>query len=81
MGAGRDRLGHTKGGEPQAMRYSELSRHSWQGSAKRCSPKPCARRRDGLITRTCHLTVPVTVTYELTNLALVRSISSRGDVK
>lgn len=57
-------------GEPRAMRYSELSRHVAGVSPKMLTQTLRALERDGLVTRTVEATVPVTVTYELTDLGL-----------
>lgn len=68
-------------GEPRSMRYSELSRLLAGVSQKMLTQTLRALERDGLITRTATPTVPVTVTYELTDLGLslhqlVREIKS-----
>jgi DNA-binding HxlR family transcriptional regulator len=55
-------------GEPRAMRYSELSRRLAGVSQKMLTQTLRALERDGLLTRTVTPTVPVTVTYELTDL-------------
>ena len=52
------------------MRYSELSRLLAGISQKMLTQTLRALERDGLITRTVVPTVPVTVTYELTDLGL-----------
>ncbi|WP_062204259.1 helix-turn-helix domain-containing protein [Streptomyces sp. NBRC 109706] len=57
-------------GEPRAMRYSELSRRLVGVSQKMLTQTLRALERDGLLTRTVTPTVPVTVTYELTDLGL-----------
>src|SRR6476469_9833151 len=57
-------------GEPRSMRYSELSRRLAGVSQKMLTQTLRALERDGLITRTVTPTVPVTVTYELTDLGL-----------
>ncbi|RBQ20855.1 transcriptional regulator [Spongiactinospora rosea] len=54
------------GGRP--MRYSELSRKLVGVSQKMLTQTLRALERDGLLTRTVTPTVPVTVTYELTDL-------------
>lgn len=66
-------------GEPRAMRYSELSHRLAGVSQKMLTQTLRGLERDGLLTRTVTPTVPVTVTYELTDLGLslhtiVRSI-------
>jgi DNA-binding HxlR family transcriptional regulator len=50
------------------MRYSELSRRLAGVSQKMLTQTLRSLERDGLITRTVTPTVPVTVTYELTDL-------------
>jgi DNA-binding HxlR family transcriptional regulator len=57
-------------GEPRAMRYSELSRLLAGVSQKMLTQTLRSLERDGLITRTATPTVPVTVSYELTDLGL-----------
>jgi DNA-binding HxlR family transcriptional regulator len=57
-------------GEPRPMRYSELSRLLAGVSQKMLTQTLRSLERDGLITRTAMATVPVTVTYELTELGL-----------
>jgi len=57
-------------GEPRAMRYSELSRLLAGVSQKMLTQTLRSLERDGLITRTATPTVPVTVSYELTELGL-----------
>jgi DNA-binding HxlR family transcriptional regulator len=54
--------------EPRAMRYSELSRRLAGVSQKMLTQTLRSLERDGLVTRTVTPTVPVTVTYELTDL-------------
>ena len=56
--------------EPRAMRYSELSRRLAGVSQKMLTQTLRSLERDGLLTRTVAPTVPVTVTYELTDLGL-----------
>ncbi|MFC0108728.1 winged helix-turn-helix transcriptional regulator [Kibdelosporangium aridum] len=64
-------LGSDPGAErPQSMRYSELSRRLAGVSQKMLTQTLRSLERDGLITRTVTPTVPVTVTYELTELGL-----------
>jgi DNA-binding HxlR family transcriptional regulator len=55
-------------GEPRPMRYSELSRRLVGVSQKMLTQTLRYLERDGLLTRTVTPTVPVTVTYELTDL-------------
>jgi DNA-binding HxlR family transcriptional regulator len=57
-------------GEPRPMRYSELLRLLAGVSQKMLTQTLRSLERDGLITRTATPTVPVTVTYELTDLGL-----------
>lgn len=57
-------------GEPGPMRYSELSRLLAGVSQKMLTQTLRALERDGLIARTVVATVPVTVSYELTDLGL-----------
>src|SRR5829696_4459511 len=57
-------------GEPRSMRYSELSRRLAGVSQKMLTQTLRSLERDGLLTRTVTPTVPVTVTYELTDLGL-----------
>ncbi|GLX99451.1 helix-turn-helix domain-containing protein [Herbidospora sp. NBRC 101105] len=54
----------------QVMRYSELSRLLAGVSQKMLTQTLRALERDGLVIRTVKPTVPVTVTYELTDLGL-----------
>ncbi|MFD3683682.1 winged helix-turn-helix transcriptional regulator [Nocardiopsis sp. NPDC058631] len=65
---------HQPGGEalagPRPMRYSELSRRLAGVSQKMLTQTLRSLERDGLLTRTVTPTVPVTVTYELTDLGL-----------
>ena len=56
------------GGGP--LRYSELSRRLAGVSQKMLTQTLRSLERDGLLTRTVTPTVPVTVTYELTDLGL-----------
>jgi DNA-binding HxlR family transcriptional regulator len=57
-------------GEPRPMRYSELARVLAGVSPKMLSQTLKSLERDGLVDRTATATVPVTVTYELTDLGL-----------
>jgi DNA-binding HxlR family transcriptional regulator len=57
-------------GEPRAMRYSELSRRLAGVSQKMLTQTLRSLERDGLLIRTVTPTVPVTVSYELTELGL-----------
>ena len=64
--------------EPRAMRYSELSRMLSGVSQKMLTQTLRSLEHDGLITRTVTPTVPVTVTYELTELGLSLREMVRG---
>jgi DNA-binding HxlR family transcriptional regulator len=66
------------GGEPRPMRYSELLRLLAGVSQKMLTQTLRSLERDGLITRTVTPTVPVTVTYELTDLGLSLHRMMRG---
>ena len=57
-------------GDPRPMRYSELHRLLAGVSQKMLTQTLRSLERDGLVTRTATPTVPVTVTYELTDLGL-----------
>ena len=57
-------------GEPRPMRYSELLRLLAGVSQKMLTQTLRSLERDGLITRTVTPTVPITVSYELTDLGL-----------
>lgn len=63
---------------PRAMRYSELSRRLAGVSQKMLTQTLRSLERDGLLTRTVTPTVPVTVTYELTDLGLSLQQMMRG---
>ena len=60
------------------MRYSELSRLLAGVSQKMLTQTLRSLERDGLITRTAMPTVPVTVSYELTDLGLSLHQMMRG---
>ncbi|WEO77046.1 helix-turn-helix domain-containing protein [Cryobacterium sp. SO2] len=64
--------------EPGSMRYSELARTLAGVSPKMLTQTLRALERDGLVTRTALATVPVTVTYELTDLGLSLQQMIRG---
>ena len=68
LGSGGPYRGDDRAGEPQAMRYSELARRLAGVSQKMLTQTLRSLERDGLLTRTVTPTVPVTVTYELTDL-------------
>jgi DNA-binding HxlR family transcriptional regulator len=55
-------------GSDGSMRYSELSRRLAGVSQKMLTQTLRSLERDGLVTRTVTPSVPVTVTYELTDL-------------
>lgn len=57
-------------GDPRPMRYSELGRVLAGVSPKMLSQTLKSLERDGLLRRTATATVPVTVTYELTDLGI-----------
>jgi DNA-binding HxlR family transcriptional regulator len=68
LGSGGPYPGEDRAGEPRAMRYSELSRRLAGVSQKMLTQTLRSLERDGMLTRTVTPTVPVTVTYELTDL-------------
>jgi DNA-binding HxlR family transcriptional regulator len=71
LGSDGPHPGRTKGvGGPRSMRYSELSRRLAGVSQKMLTQTLRSLERDGLVSRTVTPTVPVTVTYELTDLGL-----------
>ncbi|GAA1280558.1 transcriptional regulator [Planotetraspora silvatica] len=70
--------GSNRVGEPRAMRYSELARRLAGVSQKMLTQTLRSLERDGLVTRTVTATVPVTVTYELTDLGLSLHHMMRG---
>ena len=63
---------------PKAMRYSELARRLAGVSQKMLTQTLRSLERDGLVTRTVTPTVPVTVSYELTDLGLSLHQMTRG---
>ena len=63
---------------PKAMRYSEISRLVAGVSQKMLTQTLRSLERDGLVTRTVTPTVPVTVSYELTDLGLSLHHMTRG---
>ena len=65
-------------GKPRSMRYSELARLLAGVSQKMLTQTLRSLERDGLVTRTVTPTVPVTVTYELTDLGLSLHRTIRG---
>ncbi|MBB0244386.1 transcriptional regulator [Streptomyces alkaliphilus] len=66
LGGGEPGPGGDCGGEPRPMRYSELARTLAGVSQKMLTQTLRSLERDGLVGRTVVPTVPVTVTYELT---------------
>jgi DNA-binding HxlR family transcriptional regulator len=64
--------------DPRSMRYSELSRRLAGVSQKMLTQTLRSLERDGLVVRTVTPTVPVTVTYELTDLGLSLHQVMRG---
>lgn len=70
LGSDGPHPGTDRAGEPRAMRYSELARRLAGVSQKMLTQTLRSLERDGLLTRTVTPTVPVTVTYELTDLGL-----------
>lgn len=57
-------------GDPKPLRYSELARRIAGVSQKMLTQTLRSLERDGLVDRAVTPTVPVTVTYELTDLGL-----------
>ncbi|MCA0145068.1 helix-turn-helix domain-containing protein [Blastococcus sp. LR1] len=76
LGSGGPGAGDSDG--PRAMRYSQLSRALAGVSQKMLTQTLRSLERDGLLTRTVTPTVPVTVTYELTELGLSLHQMVRG---
>ncbi|CRZ15470.1 winged helix-turn-helix transcriptional regulator [Mycolicibacterium neworleansense] len=68
LGGDGPRPGSASAGEPRPMRYSELSRRLAGVSQKMLTQTLRSLERDGLLIRTVTPSVPVTVTYELTDL-------------
>jgi DNA-binding HxlR family transcriptional regulator len=75
---GSHRFGAGCAGGPRPMRYSELSRLLAGVSQKMLTQTLRSLERDGLITRTATPTVPVTVSYELTDLGISLHHLMRG---
>ncbi|QMU78440.1 helix-turn-helix transcriptional regulator [Streptacidiphilus sp. PB12-B1b] len=65
-------------GEPRVMRYSELQRLLAGVSQKMLTQTLRSLERDGLVSRSVVPTVPVTVSYELTDLGLSLYEMMRG---
>ncbi|WP_106402309.1 winged helix-turn-helix transcriptional regulator [Actinocorallia populi] len=78
LGGGSPRPDADCAGDPRPMRYSELSRLLAGVSQKMLTQTLRSLERDGLVTRTVTPTVPVTVTYELTELGLSLHHMMRG---
>jgi DNA-binding HxlR family transcriptional regulator len=78
LGSDGPRPGVDAVGEPRPMRYSQLSRRLAGVSQKMLTQTLRSLERDGLVTRTVTPTVPVTVTYELTELGLSLHHVMRG---
>jgi DNA-binding HxlR family transcriptional regulator len=70
LGSNGPRAREDCAGEPRSMRYSELSRRLAGVSQKMLTQTLRSLERDGLLTRAVTPTVPVTVTYELTELGM-----------
>lgn len=70
--------GAARADAPKAMRYSEISRLLAGVSQKMLTQTLRSLERDGLLTRTAKPTVPVTVSYELTDLGLSLHHMTRG---
>ena len=68
LGSDGPHPGEATVGEPRSMRYSELARRLAGVSQKMLTQTLRSLERDGMLTRTVTPTVPVTVTYELTDL-------------
>ncbi|MGB0102528.1 MAG: helix-turn-helix domain-containing protein [Nocardioides sp.] len=67
-GDASDKVGTTSAEDAGAMRFSELAKVIAGVSQKMLTQTLRSLERDGLVTRTATPTVPVTVTYELTDL-------------
>lgn len=77
-GVGSAAPGSVAPGAPQPMRFSELARRLAGVSQKMLTQTLRSLERDGLLTRTVTPTVPVTVTYELTDLGVSLHEMTRG---
>ncbi|WP_030918759.1 winged helix-turn-helix transcriptional regulator [Streptosporangium amethystogenes] len=75
---GPHRPGDDCAGEPRSMRYSELSRMLAGVSQKMLTQTLRSLERDGLVSRAVVPTVPITVTYELTDLGISLHRMIRG---
>ncbi|MEU2877544.1 MULTISPECIES: helix-turn-helix domain-containing protein [unclassified Streptomyces] len=79
LGSGSShRPGADCAGGPRTMRYSELQRLLAGVSQKMLTQTLRSLERDGLVSRTVVPTVPVTVSYELTDLGLSLYETIRG---
>jgi DNA-binding HxlR family transcriptional regulator len=78
LGSDGPHPGADRGGAARSMRYSELSRRLAGVSQKMLTQTLRSLERDGLVTRTVTPTVPVTVTYALTDLGLSLHHVMRG---
>lgn len=65
-------------GAPGPLRFSELSRRIPGVSQKMLTQTLRSLERDGLVTRTVVATVPVTVSYALTDLGASLQVAVRG---
>ena len=77
-GDGPQQPGGDCAGKPRPMRYSDLSRRLAGVSQKMLTQTLRHLERDGLVTRTVTPTVPVTVTYALTDLGASLQEVMRG---
>lgn len=70
LGSGGPQPGAARKVDPRPMRYSEIARQLAGVSQKMLTQTLRSLERDGIVTRTVVPTVPVTVTYELTELGV-----------
>ena len=75
---GPGRLGAAHADAPKAMRYSEIARRLAGVSQKMLTQTLRSLEHDGLLTRTVTPTVPVTVSYQLTDLGRSLHHLTRG---
>ncbi len=78
LGGGTANPGVPGSGVPGPLRYSELARVLAGVSPKMLTQTLRSLERDGLVTRSVTATVPVTVTYEATELGLSLHTMVRG---
>ena len=78
LGGGAAGPGVEASGAPRPLRYSELARALAGVSPKMLTQTLRSLERDGLVARTVTATVPVTVTYEATELGLSLHAMVRG---